>query len=151
MPLTGPIEEVIHGIMVRDPYRWLEDPSLPETEAWIRKQQQRCDAYFNSCPQLALLEQRVEAYLDIEVVDQPARVGDQYFYRKRRKGEEQGCLYARDSTSSIERLLVDPSVEGRYNSVGIYRISPDGACLAFEQRRGGEDRKEIGFVNVNGG
>lgn len=151
MPLTEPKEEDIHGVTVRDPYRWLEDRALPETDAWIREQQLRCDAYFSACTELAWLERRVEAYLDVEVVDQPARVADRYFYRKRRKGEEQAGLYAREATSNIERLLVDPSREGRYTSVGIYRISPDGSYLAFDHRRGGEDRKEIRFVDLNRG
>jgi prolyl oligopeptidase len=151
MPLTEPIEEVIHGVTVRDPYRWLETRALPETDEWIREQQRRCDDYFSACPELAWLERRVEAYLDVEVVDQPTRISDRYFYRKRRKGEEQAGLYAREKTSKIERLLVDPSTEGRYASVGIYRISPDGAYLAFEHKHGGEDRKQIRFADVEGG
>jgi prolyl oligopeptidase len=151
MPLSEPTQEVIHGVTVRDPYRWLEDRALAETDAWIREQQRRCDDYFSSCPGLGLLERRVEAYLNVEVVDQPARISDRYFYRKRRKGEEQAGLYARETTSSTERLLVDPSREGRYASVGIFRISPDGSYLAFEHRRGGEDRKEIRFVDLTGG
>ena len=117
----------------------------------VRAQQQRCDAYFGGCPDLSLIQQRVEAYLDVEVIDQPGRVADRYFYRKRRKGEEQGGLYAREATNGIEHLLVDPSREGRYASVGISRISPDGSYLAFEYRRGGEDRKEIRFVDLNSG
>jgi prolyl oligopeptidase len=151
MPLTDPIEEIIHGVRVRDPYRWLEDRSLPETDVWIREQQRRCDGYFSGCTELSLLERRVEAYLNVEIVDQPARVADLYFYRKRRRDEEQAGLYARESRSSVERLLVDPSGEGRYASVGIYRIAPDGSHLAFEHKRGGEDRKEIHFVDMNSG
>jgi prolyl oligopeptidase len=46
MPLNTfqpePVEEVIHNTLVRDPYRWLEDRSLPETEEWILDQQRRC-------------------------------------------------------------------------------------------------------------
>lgn len=49
MPVTSlhvPVEELIHGVVVRDPYRWLEDRNLPETEGWIVDQQRRCDEYF---------------------------------------------------------------------------------------------------------
>jgi prolyl oligopeptidase len=45
MPLSalrpGPVEEVIHGVVVRDPYRWLENRALPETQEWITEQQKR--------------------------------------------------------------------------------------------------------------
>ncbi len=151
MPLNAPVEEVIHGVKVCDPYRWLEERALPETAAWIGAQQQRCEDYFRACPDLEAIEQRVRRYLDVEVVDQPARVANRYLYRKRSKGTEQGQIYLREAASSAERLLVDPSPFGPYTSVGIHRISPDGAYLAFEYRRGGEDRKEIHFVDLSNG
>ena len=88
----APVEEMIHGVLVRDPYRWLEDRSLPETEEWIREQQRRCDAYFGECEELPAIRERVREYLDVEVVDQPARVGERYFYRRRARGQEQGCI-----------------------------------------------------------
>jgi prolyl oligopeptidase len=148
MPLTTPVEETVHGVTISDPYRWLEDRSLPETEAWIGEQQRRTRAYFAASPELAMLERRVRAYLDVEVVDQPARVLDRYFYRKRREGEEQGSLYTREVGSGRECMLIDPSSEGRYTSVGIYRISRDGSRLAYEVKQGGEDRKRICFIDV---
>lgn len=146
-----PVDEVLHGITVRDPYRWLENRTLPETEAWIREQQHQCNAYFAACPGLQMLERHVREYLDVEVVDQPARVANRYFYRKRRKGQEQPCIYVRDIATAEERILIDPSEQGLFTSVGIHRIAEDGKLLAFEIKRGGEDRKEIHIVDVESG
>ncbi|KAA6465260.1 S9 family peptidase [Acidobacteria bacterium AB60] len=151
MPLTDIVEEIVHGTVVRDPYRWLENRSLPETEAWIRAQQRRCDTYFDACQNLSAIERRVRDYLDVEVVDQPAQVRVREFYRKRTVGQDQGSIFVREIVSARERLLVDPSRDGKYVSVGIHRISPDGTLLAYEVRRGGEDRKEIRFVDVDAG
>ena len=147
----APVEEMIHGILVRDPYRWLEDRGLPETEEWIRVQQRRCDEYFAECEELPAIRERVREYLDVEVVDQPAKIGDRYYYRRRNQGQEQGCIYVRDAFTGIERLLVDPSAEGPFVSVGIHRISSDGSLLAYECRHGGEDKKSIQIVNVETG
>jgi prolyl oligopeptidase len=146
-----PVEEMIHGVLVRDPYRWLEDRSLPETEAWICEQGQRCDAYFAECKELPAIRKRVRAYLDVEVVDQPARTGNFYFYRRRDRQQEQGCLYVRDADTGIERLLIDPSPGGPLTSVGIHRISSDGSFLAYERKHGGEDKKSIHVINVETG
>ena len=143
-------EDVIHGIAVSDPYRRLEDRSSSATDVWIHEQQERCDAYFAACPELPFVESRVREYLDVEVVEQPAQVGDRYFYRKRRKGQEQASICVREGWNT-ERVLVDPSIEGRFVSVGIYRISPDASLLAYEVKRGGEDRKEIRIVDVHSG
>jgi hypothetical protein len=35
------VREVIYGVEIVDPYRWLEDQDSPETRAW-RRQMQRC-------------------------------------------------------------------------------------------------------------
>ena len=96
MPFLSQDEEIIHGVRVSDPFRWLEDRTSAATETWIAEQKERCDAYFAGSPEEDELETRVRAYLDIEVVDQPARVGTRYFFRKRCKGQEQGSLYVRE-------------------------------------------------------
>lgn len=144
-----PVEEIIHGVTVKDPYRWLEDRSLPETEEWLRDQKRRCDEYFAECPDLDRIRERVREYLDVEVMDEPARIGETLFFRRRAKGQEQGCIYVREN--GVDRCLVDPSSEGIFVSVGIHRISRDGRLLAYERKVGGEDTKEIHIVNVETG
>jgi prolyl oligopeptidase len=148
---TAPVDEVIHGVVVHDPYRWLEDRNLPETEEWIAEQQKRCQQYFAECGNLDVLRSRVREYLDVEVVDQPARVAGRNFYRKRNRGQEQASIYVQDIATGQERLLVDPSEQGQYVSAGIHRISEDGSLLAYEIKHGGEDRKAIHIVDVETG
>lgn len=147
LPSQG-VDEYIHGVLVRDPYRWLEDRQLPETEAWIHEQQQRCNEYFAECEDLTAFRETVASYLDVETVDQPVRVGDRYFFRRRDKGREQGCIYVRELSTGDEKLLVDPSSEGPYVSVCIHRVSTDGNLLAYEVRHGGEDQAELRIFEV---
>jgi prolyl oligopeptidase len=144
----APVEEMIHGILVPDPYRWLEDRSLPETEEWIREQQRRCDDYFAECEDLLAIRERVRAFLDVEITDQPSRVGSRYCYRRRNQGQEQASIYTRDAFTGRERLLVDACSLGAFASVGVHRISEDGSLLAYELKRGGGDRKSIHIVEV---
>jgi prolyl oligopeptidase len=151
MPLNMTGEEIVHGVAVHDPYRWLEDRGSAQTELWLREQQQRCTAYFSAYPELSLVESRVRKYLDVEIVDQPARVCNRYFYRMRRKGQEQGCICVREGLSGSERLLIDPASEGEFTSIGIYRISRDANLLAYTVKRGGEDRTEIRFFDLTRG
>ena len=66
-----PAEEFIHGVIVSDPYRWLENRGLSETEEWIADQQQRCKEYFAKCKDLDALQRRVREYLDVEVRQNP--------------------------------------------------------------------------------
>lgn len=141
--------EVIHGVHVPDPYRWLEDRSLPATEQWIRTQEQRCTRYFNECTRIAAIQSRVRDALDVPSLEQPVRVGTRCFYRRRGRGEEQACIYVRDTMTSEERLLV--SRANLFDSIRIHCVSPCGMLLAYELRHGGTDCRTIHVVDVEDG
>jgi prolyl oligopeptidase len=149
--VASSVEERLHGVVVRDPFRWLEDGSSPETRRWIADQKQRYDEYFADSGDLAMFRDRVRDYLDVETVDQPTRIGNRYFYRRRDKGSEQACIYVRDASTGQERLLISPSARGRFASVAIHRISFDGSFLAYELKQGGTDAIAIHVVDVESG
>jgi prolyl oligopeptidase len=145
------VVETLHGVAVADPYRWLEDRNLPETEHWIAKQRDRFGAYFQQQGPLEQLRQRVLDYIDVETVDGIGRVCERYFYRKRRARQQQPSIFVMESSTQTERLLVDPSSQGPYVSVNIHRVSRDGTLLAVEVKQGGEHTKAIQVVAVDGG
>jgi prolyl oligopeptidase len=149
--MSNLVEETIHGTTVVDPYRWLEDRSSTATEEWIQNQQGRYENYFRGYEAISVLEDRVRHYLDTDLIDQPSRVGNRYFYRRRNPGQEQASIRTRLVGEETEFILVDPKLQGRFTSVGIYRISPDGNYLAYESKSGGEDQKEIRIVHVASG
>jgi prolyl oligopeptidase len=151
LPQSGQVEDVIHGVRVADPYRWLEDRSSVGTITWISEQRALHDSYFSQIAGLDVLRTRVAEYLDVDVVDQPAAIGHHCFFRRRDKRNEQPCIYVLDLLKDEERALVDASVEGLFTSVGIHRISDDGSLLAYEVRQGGGDTREIRIVNVDNG
>ena len=149
--IPEPFLEVLHGVSVADPYRWLEDRESSATQHWIEEQQKHHDEYFAAVDGLDRLRTRVRELLDIECTDQPARVGGLCFYRRRLKGQEQACLYVREAVMSKDRILVDPSEQGQYVSVAIYHISEDGRFLAYTLKHGGERTEEIHIVDVESG
>src|ERR1700739_967611 len=144
-----PAIDVLHGLTVIDPYRWLEDRTSAETQEWLDSQKRVHDEYFSKLPDLDRLRSRVSKYLSVEVIEQPAKVGNRYFLRRRRQGQEQACLCVRDIDSGTERVLVDPSVYGPYVAVAIHRISEDGRILAYTLKHGGERAEEVRFVDVD--
>jgi prolyl oligopeptidase len=44
--VASSVEERLHGVVVRDPYRWLEDGNSAETREWVADQQHRYEGYF---------------------------------------------------------------------------------------------------------
>lgn len=144
----GGVVDVIHGVEVKDPYRWLEDRSLPETEQWIRQQNRRSDQYFSENRFYAPLKKIVSETLSVEVIDQAARVDNTVFIRKQQKGQEQAAIWVRKEGESEHRLLIDPAAQGPNVAVEILRISSDGSLLAYSVRFCGSDAMEINIADV---
>jgi prolyl oligopeptidase len=53
------VREVIHGVEIIDPYRWLEDQESPETRAWIESQNRHSEALLRDRPSLPGLRKRL--------------------------------------------------------------------------------------------
>jgi prolyl oligopeptidase len=143
--------EVIHGVEVPDPYRFLEDRETAETNRWISEQTTRFGNYFSVFGSLPYLRSRVSEFLDVETIDQIGKVGDRYFYLKRCAEKEQASIFVAASVRGPEKVLVDPAALGPYASVGICRISADASLLAYELKQGGEHSKAIYLIDVESG
>src|SRR3982074_545055 len=58
-----PITEVLHGVEITDPYRWLEDQNSPRTRKWIDEQTAYTRAYLDGIPGRDRIRKRVEELL----------------------------------------------------------------------------------------
>jgi prolyl oligopeptidase len=135
-----PVTEILHGVTITDPYRWLEKQDSPGTRAWIAEQTRYARTYIDSIPGRERIRERVRQLLDVETCDSFLKTGPRYFFRKRLPGQEQPCIYLRDGAEGEDQLLVDPSARGvgPYTAVKPIQVSPDGKLLLFEVKRGGE-------------
>jgi len=135
-----PVTEVLHGVTVSDPYRWLEEQDSPRTRAWIEEQRSYARACLDSFPGRDRIRQRIQEFLAVETYDSLQKSGSRYFFRKRFPDQEQPCIYMRQGISGEEHLLVDPAEHGpgKYTAVKPLRVSPDGRLLLFEVKEGGE-------------
>jgi prolyl oligopeptidase len=138
--LVEPVTEILHGVPVTDPYRWLEDQESPRTRAWIATQTQFARSYLDTIPGRESIRKRIRELLDVEIYDSVQKVGNRYFFRKRQPGQEQPSICFREGLEGIDELLVDPAERGtgRYAAVKPLRVSPDGRLLLYEVKEGGE-------------
>jgi prolyl oligopeptidase len=145
-----PMTEVLHGIAVTDPYRWLEDQNSPRTRKWLEAQTAYARAYLDALPDRDRIRERVEQLLDVEVISEPWKVGNRYFYQKRMSGREQPVITMREGETGKEIALVDPAEKDTTGTmaVNILTISSDGHLLAYSVRQGGEDCCAIEFIDV---
>jgi prolyl oligopeptidase len=153
-PPHTPVEEVteiLHGVQVTDPYRWLEDQESSTTRAWIQAQTQFARSYLDAIPCRERIRKRVRELVDVENFDSILKTGKRYFFRKRVPGQEQPCIYVREGIDGPDQLLVDPSDRGtgQYTAVKPLKPSPDGRLLLYEVKQGGERAGTFEIINVN--
>ena len=92
-----PVTEILHGIEITDPYRWLEDQNSPRTRKWLEEQAAYTRAYFDAIPDREQIRTRVRELLALkEVISEPWNVGDRYFFLKRQEDREQPVIVMRD-------------------------------------------------------
>src|SRR6266404_139262 len=136
MPLTlnpppptpiEPVTEVLHGVPVTDPYRWLEDQNSQRTRKWLQEQTAYTQAYLNALPGRDRIRERIEELLAVGVVSEPWKVRDRYFFLKRNAHQEQPTIVMQESETGEAVVLVDPSGidSAGKTAVNILKISRD--------------------------
>ena len=134
------VTEVLHGVSISDPYRWLEDQDSPRTRRWIEEQTQYAREYLDHLPGRQKIRERIREFLAVETYDSLQKAGNRYFFRKRLPDQEQPCICMRVTADGEDQLLVNPAEHGagKYTAVKPLRVSPDGRLLLFEVKEGGE-------------
>ncbi|MGA2847220.1 MAG: S9 family peptidase, partial [Candidatus Acidiferrales bacterium] len=82
------VKETIHGVVVSDPYRWLEDQNSPETRAWIDTQNACTQSLLKTLPGSDAIAKRLGELIKVDTIRLPSERGGRYFYSKRAAGQD---------------------------------------------------------------
>ena len=151
----GPVE-VLHGIEVADPFRWLEDGTSDEVRAWTRAQNERTRAALDAIPGRTRLRDRLAELTRAGTSTAPSVRGDQLFTIDRWGGRDRAALVVRPVGRPLAgpgRVLLDPAdASGEVTSaIDWYEPSPDGALVAFGTSVGGDERSTLRVLDVDAG
>ncbi len=145
--------DVLHGVKVADPYRWLEDLNAPETAAWVAAQNEVTFGYLQQIPARDAIRERMTALWDYERYGIPRQEGGRYFYSKNDGLQPQPVLYVADSLDAEPRVLINPntlSEDGTVALAGTY-ASDGGGLMAYAISSAGSDWKEFRVRDVDTG
>jgi len=148
---TDNVKDVLHGVEIIDPYRWLEDQDSPETRAWIDAQNAYSRPMLDRIPGRDQVRKRLAELMNIDRIGMPRARGGRYFFTRRRVGQDQPVLYMREGLEGQDQVLVDPAPlsPDRTTSVNFLDISEDGKLVAYGIRRGGEDEVTVKLLDVD--
>src|ERR1700730_4371705 len=62
------VKETIHGMVLSDPYRWLEDQNNPETRAWIDAQNACTQNILKTLPGRAAISTRIGELIKVDTI-----------------------------------------------------------------------------------
>lgn len=148
---TDNVRELIQGVEITDPYRWLEDGNSPETRAWIKSQNQYTDSIIDSLPHRKELKKRIAELMNLDWQSTPDVRNGRYFFYKRRAGQEMAVICMRKGAAGKDIILIDPNPmsKDKTTSVGMIDLSMDGTLLAYFIRRGGRDESSVRIFDVD--
>src|SRR4051794_582772 len=139
-----PLVEVLHGVAVPDPYRWLEDAASVETRDWVDAQNVLTRAQLDG-PRREALARQLRARYDYPHTLTFAGRGGRYFFTHNPGLLDQPVLYVQDGAGAEPRVLIDPNRLGAGGTTALtaYFPSPDGSRVAYALSVHGSDRQEI--------
>jgi prolyl oligopeptidase len=125
-PETRTVDQVdtYHGLAVPDPYRWLEDPHAPESQAWIEAQNQVTFGYLEQLPGRDQLQQRLTELWNYERYGIPFKRGDRYFFYKNDGLQNQSVLYTLPTLEAEPTVLLDPNTLSADGTVALSSMWP---------------------------
>lgn len=133
--------EVLHGVTVADPYRWLEDLNAAETQQWIDAQNVITAAYLDQVVQRPAIRQRLTTLWNYERYGIPFKQGNRYFFTRNDGLQNQAVLYWTAALTAEPQVLLDPNQLSPDGTIALsgYAISEDGNLLAYGLSASGSD------------
>jgi prolyl oligopeptidase len=149
------VTDVVHGITIEDPYRWLENGADPEVRAWTEQQNaltRRCLDQFPKTRQE--LTKRLTALYGAATVSSPRVCGERYFFTKRAGDENHAIVYVKEGSIEAEpRAVLNPNEFSRDGTTALdwWFPSPDGALIAYGKSTNGDEKSTLFVRDVRTG
>jgi prolyl oligopeptidase len=142
--------DVLHGVKVPDPYRWLEDGTSDEVRAWADAQDALARGTLARLPGRDAMAARFKELFYIESMGTPRHLGGRWFYPRRDAGKEKFTVYWRQGKTGPEKVLLDPnqwSSDGTV-SLGVWSVSWDGKRVAYTVKGNNSDESTLYVMDV---
>jgi prolyl oligopeptidase len=151
------VVETIHGVEVRDPYRWLENGDAPEVKAWTQAQNRYLRERLDAVPGRAFIEERLWRWQETGSLGTPVvRTHGRkvrLFYTRRDGQQNQPVLYVRAGRGGKDRVLLDVNQLSTDGTAALdwWYPSEDGALLAYGVSTSGDESSTLRVREVTTG
>jgi prolyl oligopeptidase len=149
----GTDSDLIHGVRVPDPYRWLEAGDAPEVRAWDELQAARYIAGVDALPQRPILASRLDRLLryDDTSYEYPCKRGNGMRFTTRRADQDKSVFHLRARAGAPDKVVLDPNTWAPTETVGAAKYSDDCRYLAYGVARAGDENAVLHVLDVRDG
>jgi prolyl oligopeptidase len=152
----SPVVEMLHGVEVADPYRWLENPDSAQTREWVAAQNAVTGEYLADLASRSWFDEQLSAILGVSRAGVPRAHGGRYLLDRNDGSQDQDVVTVAGDLATLAaggRVLIDPadfSADGTA-SVRAVTLSPDGKWVAYQVSEAGSDWARLGVRSVESG
>ncbi len=150
---TVDVVDDYHGVMIEDPFRWLEVDTAAEVKEWVALQNEVTFGYLESLPFRDRITDRLQELMDYPRHSAPRKVGDYYFFNRNDGLQNQPVIFRKKGLDGKPEVFIDPneiSEEGLV-SINLLGASPDHKHIAYARQEAGSDWVTIGVYEVETG
>ena len=135
------VQETIHGEMIEDPYRWLEDFTSDEVGQWVTTQNNFSDNFLSGNTFKNEISRTLEEIWVTDTMGLPFVRSGRTFYYFNNGNLQQNLLMFRECEFCEAEVLLDPNTFSKDCTVSLSSasVSPDGKLLAYSTSDGGSD------------
>jgi prolyl oligopeptidase len=140
----------IHGVSVADPYRWLEDATRPEVQAWMATQHDFARTYLDASPRRAEIEKRLGELLRFDASGVPRQYKGRLFWKRKLADKEKSLVLWKAGDKGAEKVLFDPNTWSTDGTValGEWWPSPDGTHVVYQRKVNNSDEAVLHVIDV---
>ncbi|MGC4101526.1 prolyl oligopeptidase family serine peptidase [Ferruginibacter sp.] len=148
-----PVTDTLHGTLLTDNYRWLEDKDNEQVKAWTKAQHDYTLQYMSETQKtIKGLREEIAAIVDMDYEGPVSTVGKYKFQSIKRKGDKQNKIY-RVLEDGSKQLLFDPVA---YDTSGKTALSGsnysyNGEVCAFSIQKSGSEINTVYFIDTRTG
>ncbi len=153
--VRDPVVDVLHGVEITDPYRWLEDGDSDAVAEWVAGQNARTRAALDPLPSRDDWHGRLVELMSLPVVQAIQLRGDRLVLLERERGAQQARLVARSlaDPSATPVVIADPAdgVDDSAIAIDWFSASDDGSLVAFGISEGGTENSVLHVARTDDG
>ena len=156
VPVTQSISttEKLHGHLLHDNYRWLEDVQSKGVSDWMDQQVEYTKVQHKIHTQYDAWKFRVKNYIQIDKIGLPVRKNGRHFFVRQRADEDLLVLWVRDGDNGEERRLLDLNelrIKEGDPTLEFWNPSSDGRLLAYAISAGGAEIPSLHILDIESG